>query len=75
MLSDYLVSLIRTFVPIGVGIVLAYLAKKGFNLTVDAEALTLAVIGVYYAVVRKLEARWSWLGWLLGTPKAPTYGS
>lgn len=79
MLHDYLISLIRTMVPVGVGAALAWLAAKA-GIVLDGEssaALTTAVVGVtiggYYAVVRALEAHWPTAGWLLGKRSAPTY--
>lgn len=77
--SDYLTSLIRTWVPVIVGSVLAWLAAKtGIVLDENASGqVVLAVsaffIGAYYGLVRWLEPRFPWLGWLLGSPKQPGY--
>ena len=72
-MSDFLTSLIRTWVPILVG----YLVSLGLlpaSLSDSATAaFTALVIGVYYALVRVLETRWPAFGWLLGSPKKPTY--
>ena len=79
MLHDYLVSLIRTAVPAGVGLALAWLAREtGIVLPEDLSAeLTLAAagaaIGAYYAAVRALEVRWPWVGRLLGSRRQPVY--
>ncbi|WP_432050325.1 hypothetical protein [Verrucosispora sp. NA02020] len=79
-MSDHLVSLIRTWVPIAVGVALAWLATRlgivldestSTGLTVGAVGLTSAV---YYALVRALESRWPALGFLLGSRQAPVYG-
>jgi len=75
-LSDKIVSLIRTFVPIAVGSVITWLLSKGIG-GLDpskwAEVVTPFVIGVYYWVVRQLEERWPIFGVLLGVKKRPTY--
>lgn len=77
-MSDYLLSLIRTAVPAGVGIALGWLTARGLTLDeASSAALTAAATGiataVYYAVVRAAETRWPWLGVLLGAPRAPVY--
>jgi len=73
--SDYVVSLIRTWVPILVGLVSGWALNQGIHIPADAQvAATGAIIALYYAVVRGLETRWPWVGWLLGQAKAPTYG-
>lgn len=75
-LRDYLASLIRTFVPIAVGLGLAWVAAKTGVSISDEPAKTL-VTGLaaagYYAAVRALEARWTWAGWLLGYAVPPRY--
>jgi len=79
-MSDHLVSLIRTAVPVGVGTLLAWLAAQtGIVLDESSSAkLTAGVVGltivVYYTGVRALESRWPWFGVLLGKREAPTYG-
>jgi hypothetical protein len=73
--SDYGRSLIRTFVPLVVGSLVAWLATLGIE--VDRAA----VIGIldpllataYYAIIRSAEKRWPGAGWLLGVPGAPSY--
>lgn len=77
--SDYILSVIRTWVPIGVGAAASWLLVTfGLNLDGDAQAslvvfLTAAVTAVYYALVRKLEQRWPAIGrWLLGAGVART---
>ncbi|GGM14409.1 hypothetical protein [Micromonospora yangpuensis] len=79
-MHDYLISLIRTAVPVGVGAALAWLASRA-GIVLDAESSTglvaamvaLAIAG-YYALVRALETRVPWLGVLLGKPASPVYG-
>ncbi len=45
-------------------------ADSGAALTAGVVALAMAG---YYALVRVAEARWPWLGVLLGTPAAPKH--
>ena len=80
-MSDFIISLIRTWVPIGVGLVVAWLTAQGI---LDEETSKAAVInlsatltaifsGAYYLGVRLL-AKWQpGFEWLLGAPKAPEY--
>jgi hypothetical protein len=77
-MSATITSLIRTYVPIVVGSLVAWLITLGVVLdpTVEAgliTALTGVLIAVYYTVVRLLEKRWPALGILLGAATAPTY--
>lgn len=78
-MSDAVVSLIRTWVPIGVGAVLTFLATR-LGVVVDEETSTGLVVGAtgvvsaaYYAAVRWAERRWPWLGALLGKRSEPMY--
>jgi sulfite exporter TauE/SafE len=80
--SDYIVSLIRTWVPILIGSGLTWASVNlGFVLDDRSSAAVVAatlvvVIGLYYALARALEARWPLLGKLLiglGAGKAPEY--
>lgn len=79
MLNDYLLSLVRTWVPVGVGSVLTYLGVHyGILLPEDmsgqlAIGVTALVVGAYYTVVRGLEAKWPVFGKLLGKKAQPTY--
>lgn len=79
MVNDFLISFIRTAVPVAVGAVLAWLASKtGIILDADSSAsLTAGVVAVavavYYALARALETRWPWLGVLLGRRAKPVY--
>lgn len=75
-LRDYLVSVLRTVVPYAVGLGLVWLADKTGITVPDEPTKTLAtglVAAGYYAAVRAAEARWSWVGWLLGYAVSPTY--
>jgi hypothetical protein len=78
-MNDLILSYIRTYVPIGVGAVLSYLAVR-FGVVVpehlSTEAtvvLTGAVIAGYYGIVRALEKRWPVFGRLLGSQQKPVY--
>lgn len=72
-------SVVRTFVPVLVGLVVTGLTSAGAeddgSLNENVAALvTLGVTTVYYGVVRLLEQHASkYFGWLLGAPKAPEY--
>ena len=77
-MTDFITSLIRTYVPIAVGAFLGFLATLG--LEVDAGVQTSLVVaitgllqGLYYLVARLLETRWPQLGFLLGSTKKPEY--
>jgi hypothetical protein len=76
-MSDLLKSVVRTFVPVVVGLILSALAK--LQVEVDAVGLAQLVdaifVGLYYAVVRFLEAKNQAFGWLLGLPSPPSYDS
>lgn len=79
-MSDFLTSLIRTYVPIAVGAVVSWLATRGINLDSAAAAglasfLTGILSAVYYLAVRLLEKKFPQLGWLLGSAKKPEYTS
>ena len=67
-MNDFLVSLIRTWVPVLVGSLVAMI-----GVDIDAAAITGAAVAIYYAVVRALEMRFPQLGILLGRKSQPTY--
>jgi len=71
-------SIVRTIVPVIVGVVLGAAARRGFELDSGAitETVTVVITTAYYAVVRLLETRIApaW-GYLLGVAKVPTYPS
>jgi hypothetical protein len=81
-MNDYAVSLIRTWVPVGVGFALTWLAREA-GIVLDestgamATAVAVAVVtGVYYALARAVESQWPGVGRVLvalGAAKAPTY--
>lgn len=69
-------SIVRTFVPVLVGLILTGLANVGMDIPegLITEVVLAVVITLYYAVVRLLETHVSpaW-GWLLGVAKVPKY--
>lgn len=78
-MNNYVISLIRTWVPIGVGLLLTWLASS-LHVVIDPSsqaglvALCVAVLSAaYYALVRLLEKQFPWLGVLLGAVPKPTY--
>ena len=76
MADKILASVIRTVVPVIVGVLVAAFAKFGFHLTEDTftGVITTGVTAGYYAGLRWLEVNGSpkW-GWLLGKAGAPRY--
>ena len=75
-------SIIRTVTAYIVGWALSFSAVQAVGL--DADQLTWLVLAVitggstvlgslYYAVLRALERRWPWVGYLLGRKGAPVY--
>lgn len=77
-MSATIVSLIRTWVPTLVGSLVAWLLVLGIEIDADAQAglvvgLTGLLVSAYYGIVRVLERRWPWVGYLLGVPAEPTY--
>lgn len=79
-MNAYMISLIRTTVPAGVGAALAWLAGIGLNAGNEANAglvtfgTALAII-VYYGLIRAVEPKLpAWLRTLLiGASTAPVY--
>jgi len=80
-MSDFLISLIRTWVPYLVAFVVGWLVSQG---VIDEETGTEASAAIsggfvllfgsaYYWLVRVLANRWPWFGYLLGVNKAPEY--
>lgn len=76
-MTDFVISLIRTWVPIGVGAFLAWLFEFGLDLYSVEGELTVAITGVlaavYYFAVRVAAEKWPAVGVLLGYNKAPAY--
>ncbi len=78
-MTNFLISLIRTYVPILVGSVISFLVVNyGFvvdeSITAQLTAgLTGVIIAGYYLLARGLERKFPQLGFLLGTPAVPVY--
>lgn len=77
-MTNFFTSLIRTYVPIIVGALVAWLATLGLAIDADAAAgliifLTCALQGLYYLVVRLLERKFPQIGVLLGSAQKPVY--
>lgn len=77
-MSDYVVSLIRTWVPVGIGAAIAWLATLGLSIDSGTQTglvagLTGIIIAAYYALVRALEKKWPAFGVLLGRKVQPAY--
>jgi hypothetical protein len=74
-MSDHLISLIRTYAAIWIPTAAAWLAGFGVDLPVEQSTVvvTSLAISAYYSVVRLAEARWPWIGVLLGSTRQPTY--
>jgi hypothetical protein len=78
LLRNYIISAIRTGVPLLVGLVAQWAATKGVHLDSDLQhVLAAAIAGVagmaYYLVMRFLEHINHRFGWLLGYAKMPDY--
>lgn len=78
-MSDFVTSLIRTYVPIAVGAVASYLLTAGIEIDANAQLglvtfITALLQGVYYLVARLLERKMPSIGGLLlGSSKKPEY--
>lgn len=75
MIGDFVASLIRTYVPLLVGMLVAWGVLPADSSEPAIVTLTGLASGAYYLGARLLERRWPIFGWLLGLPKAPTYTS
>lgn len=66
-MNNYQKNIVRTFVPVLVASVVAWLTKAEKHLT-PAELAVVIPVGstVYYAIVRKLEELFPKFSWLLG---------
>ena len=77
-MSDFVIGLIRTYVPLLVGVMLSWLVSLGVNFDASVEAGLIAALtgllsGLYYTIVRLLAEKWPGVGILLGVNKAPVY--
>jgi len=81
-MNDFITSLVRTWVPVGVGAFITWLATN-YDIVVPKDASSSLVVGVaalvtavYYAVARAIEKAYPSLGKVLvglGAGKAPEY--
>jgi hypothetical protein len=78
-MTNFFISLIRTWVPIGIGAVLSWLAVN-YGVVVDedikaqlAVGLTGVLIALYYGIVHLLEQKFPQIGWFLGLATRPQY--
>lgn len=77
-MSNFIIAIIRTVVPIIVGWVIAQLARVGLDMPAEVVAetttnITLLAASLYYIGVAWLERKWAWFGWLLGVARNPVY--
>jgi hypothetical protein len=77
-MSNYVISHIRTVVPIVVGALISWLTTLGIDIDPETQmGLILGMTGLFqaawYAVIRALAQRWPWFGVFLGVNKAPEY--
>ena len=77
-MNNFITSQIRTYVPIAVGAIVAYLLTLGIELDADTQAglivtLTGVLQAVYYFIARALERKFPQLSVLLGSSKQPIY--
>lgn len=70
MLNDYFLSIVRTYVPVGVHFEVVLDENTSGQLAVAVTAL---VVAGYYGLVRALETQWPWFGKLLGRQAQPAY--
>jgi hypothetical protein len=74
---DFMTAMIRTAAPYFSAFIVAKLAQNGVNADMDKVNAAVVFGGgtAWYAAVRMLEHRWSWMGRLLGAPRKPVYES
>ena len=78
-MTDMRTSIVRTVVPVIVGILLTQATKAGIHFdekgTSLTEVVTVVVTSLYYSIARWAEAIKPKLGWLLGKPSKPQYNA
>ena len=77
-MTNFVTSLIRTYVPILVGALASYFLTLGLELDANAQLglvtfLTALLQGGYYLLARILERRYPQLSVLLGSSTQPKY--
>lgn len=75
MLSNAVISWIRTIVPVVVGVVVAWVQPFGIEVdtTEAVTVLTAVATAVYYTLARMIESKFPKWGFLLGVPREPIY--
>lgn len=73
-------ALVRTIVPIAVGVVLSWLATYNVEVSGGTEVLmvqglTGLLTAIYYTAAYALQSRWPIAGLLLGSTARPSYSS
>jgi hypothetical protein len=77
-MSNFIISQIRTYVPIIVGAFVSWLTLKGIELDPETQsglivALTGTLQAAYYFIVRIVEKKYPKAGILLGSATKPVY--
>lgn len=76
MIESLRISVIRTIVPLVVGLIVSGAARIGLGIDegIVSQLVTVVVTTLYYACVRLLEERVgpAW-GWLVGYARVPRY--
>ena len=77
-MSNFIIAIVRTVIPIIVGWVVGLLAAINIPIEPDVQAglvlsLSTLTASLYYLLVAWLERRWRWFGWLLGVARNPVY--
>lgn len=71
--ATFVRSAVRTFSPLVVGSVAAFLARNGVDTQLSSSVLAVLASGGYYGLARIMETYAPSLGLLLGMRGAPTY--
>jgi hypothetical protein len=79
-MNAFIIALIRTVVPAGVGLLFGWLASIGIGLDAETQSglvagLSLTITGLYYAGVTWAAAKYPAFGWLLGVAATPKYST
>jgi hypothetical protein len=76
-MTDFFASLIRTYAPALVGVVLVAIGNAldvgGLDTADNRAKVVGAIFVLYYAGIRLLEKKYPRAGWLLGLAKTPGY--
>ena len=75
-MNIFIISVVRTIVPVFVGAVSSTLLRMGLDVPAESYealggALFVLFTGVYYILIRLLEEKFPNLGVMLGFPKSP----